>query len=82
MPLQAIGADVAKVLGELDRTLASARGTLDNAGRLVAPRSPLETELSTTLQEVTRAARAIRVLGDYLERHPEALLRGKSGEGS
>jgi paraquat-inducible protein B len=29
---------------------------------------------------VSRAARSIRVLGDYLERHPEALLRGKSGE--
>jgi hypothetical protein len=29
---------------------------------------------------VSRAARAIRVLADYLERHPESLLRGKSGE--
>lgn len=80
MPLEKIGDDVAKALVELDRTLASARGTLDNVGKLVGPSSPLETELSTTLQEVSRAARAIRVLGDYLERHPEALLRGKSGE--
>ena len=28
-------------------------------------------------EEVTLAARTIRALGDYLERHPEALLRGK-----
>ena len=31
-------------------------------------------------QEVSRAARAVRVLADYLERHPEALIRGKTGE--
>jgi len=80
LPLQAIGDDVAKALVQLDQTLSSARGALDSAGKLVAPSSPLATELTTTLQEVTRAARAIRVLGDYLERHPEALLRGKSGE--
>ena len=35
---------------------------------------------SSTLQEVSRAARSMRVLADYLERHPEALLRGKKGE--
>ena len=32
------------------------------------------------LQEVTRAARTVRVLVDYLERHPEALIRGKTEE--
>ena len=30
-----------------------------------------------TLYEVTQAARSIRSLADYLERHPEALVRGK-----
>jgi paraquat-inducible protein B len=33
--------------------------------------------LTDTLQAVKQAARAIRDLGDYLERHPEALLSGK-----
>jgi paraquat-inducible protein B len=32
------------------------------------------------IQEVTRAARAVRVLVDYMERHPEMLIRGKPGE--
>ena len=31
------------------------------------------------LKELAGAARSIRVFADYLERHPEALLRGKSG---
>lgn len=35
--------------------------------------------LSETLRELSAAARSIRVLTDYLERHPEAVLYGKSG---
>lgn len=34
------------------------------------------------MQELTRAARSIRVLADYIERNPDALLRGKSGGAS
>jgi paraquat-inducible protein B len=80
VPIQAIGADLKKALVHLDDTLVSARGTFDNATHLVAPDSTLDTELSTTLQELSRAARSLRVLADYLERHPEALVRGKPGE--
>jgi paraquat-inducible protein B len=46
---------------------------------LIAPDSVLAAELDGTLQEVSRAARGLGLLADYLERHPEALLRGKSG---
>jgi paraquat-inducible protein B len=31
---------------------------------------------------VSRAAQSLRVLADYLEQHPEALLRGKTEEGN
>ncbi|MCK7494325.1 MAG: hypothetical protein MZW92_26425 [Comamonadaceae bacterium] len=31
-----------------------------------------------TLEDVSRAARAVRELSDLLERHPEALLRGRA----
>jgi paraquat-inducible protein B len=31
---------------------------------------------------VSRAAQAMRTLADYLERHPESLLRGKKEETS
>jgi paraquat-inducible protein B len=87
MPLKEIGNDLQKAIAELDRTLVSARGaidsgrgTLDNANKLIEPNSVLGEELGTTLQEVSRAARAVRVLADFLERHPEALIRGKTGE--
>ena len=64
----------------LDQTLAGARTTLGNANTLVAPDSVLGAQLGSTLDEVSRAARGLRELTDYLERHPEALIRGKPGE--
>src|SRR5215471_19252323 len=87
MPIQGIGDDLKKALVGFDQTLASARGTLGNADKtlgsadkLIAPDSLLGGALGETLQEVNRMARSLRVLADYLERHPEALLRGKPGE--
>jgi paraquat-inducible protein B len=87
MPLKAIGDDLQKALFEFAQTLVSARGTfvsatgtLDSANNVVQPNSAQLQQLDNTLQEVSRAARSIRVLADYLERHPEALIRGKKGE--
>jgi len=87
LPLQQIGDELSKAISELDQTLAaargtlvSARGTIDNANNFVEPNSVQSQELDSTLREVRSAARSLRVLADYLERHPEALLRGKQGE--
>jgi paraquat-inducible protein B len=44
------------------------------------PRS--SNDLLRTLTELKDAARSIRVLADYLERHPESLLHGKPQEAS
>ena len=81
VPVEAIGNDLAKALVDLRGTLGSAERALDGAGKVIAPNSPLQTDLATTLQDVSRAAQALRDLLDYLERHPEALIRGKTGEG-
>ena len=94
MPLKGIGDDLQKAINELNQTLASTRGTLTNtdqllgsanqlmgsADKLIAPGSVLDAQLGSMLQELGGAARAMRVLADYLERHPEALIRGKTGE--
>ena len=47
----------------------------------LAEDSPLLYELDNTLKELAAAARSIRLLGDYLKRHPEALLKGKGRSG-
>jgi len=36
--------------------------------------------LNHLLQQGGGAARSLRILADYLEQHPEALLRGKPGQ--
>ena len=63
------------VVGLLDQTQA----LIAEIEKGTAQGSPLRYELSTTLDELARAAAAIQLLASYLERHPEALLRGKSG---
>jgi paraquat-inducible protein B len=47
---------------------------------MVSAQRRLDDNLVTTLQEMTAAVRSIRVLMDYLERNPNALLTGKSGD--
>jgi paraquat-inducible protein B len=58
----------------------SATGTLDSANNVIQPNSVQLQEIDSTLQEVSRMARSFRVLADYLERNPSALIRGKKGE--
>jgi len=64
-------------LPELNGTLEQARKALGNAERTLASDAPVQQDLRDTLGEVSRAAQALRVLADYLSRHPEALIRGK-----
>jgi paraquat-inducible protein B len=80
MPIQQIGQRLNKAIADLDLTLVSARGTLDSADKIVQPDSALSEQLGSTLQELSRAARGLNGLLDYLERHPESLVRGKPGE--
>ena len=38
-------------------------------------------DLPALVHELTDTARSIRALTDYLDQHPEALLRGRAGAG-
>jgi paraquat-inducible protein B len=68
-------------LDGLRGTISAADGVLKSTdATLVGKDAPAQQDLRDTLQEIARAARSLRVLTDYLERHPEALLRGKTEE--
>jgi paraquat-inducible protein B len=69
--------EVGSTLGELRRTLDEARKALGGAKQTLSADGPLQQDLRETLRELSRAAQSLRELTDYLERHPEALLRGK-----
>ncbi|KAA2212385.1 PqiB family protein [Teichococcus oryzae] len=62
----------------LDQTLARANAAATSVERGYGTNSAFNRELSRLLQQATDAARSVRLLADYLERHPEALLRGRS----
>ncbi|MBL0143453.1 MAG: MCE family protein [Betaproteobacteria bacterium] len=66
-------------LDALNRALGSMERALQNAdATLLGPNAPAQQELRDALTEFTRAARSMRVLVDYLERHPESPIRGKA----
>ncbi len=51
-------------------------GALDSAA---SGDGPLGSQMVRTLEELRSAVRAIKIMAEYLERHPEALLKGKRG---
>jgi paraquat-inducible protein B len=69
-----------EIAPEARAAISDARKTLGAAERTLAADAPLQQDMRETLREVTRAAESLRTLLDYLERHPESLIRGKKGE--
>jgi paraquat-inducible protein B len=60
---------IKKIADDLEQTVSAINRLVNSEGI---------TELGTMLQEVTQAARSTRMLTEYLEQHPEVLLRGKA----
>jgi paraquat-inducible protein B len=54
-----------------------ARATLESVQGLADAGSPLAGQLVAVLEELRGTARSIRLLADYLERNPSALVRGR-----
>ena len=65
---------------QIEATLAEAQAAMKNAKDLLAQDAPLQSDLGAMLLQLSRAARSVSALVDYLERHPESLLRGKRGD--
>ena len=65
-----INGRVGGVATSLEKTLADARG-------VISPDSQLVVDLENTLKEFSAMSRSLEQLADYLEQHPETLIRGK-----
>jgi paraquat-inducible protein B len=69
-----------QVLPQMAGTLQQAQKTLGTANDTLSDDSPARQQLGQALDEVQRTARSVRVLTDFLSRHPESLIRGRSGD--
>jgi paraquat-inducible protein B len=72
-----LSASAEKSIESLTAALKEARTVIGKVERVVSPDSPTVTDLNKALAEVAQAAKSLRALADYLERHPEALVQGK-----
>jgi paraquat-inducible protein B len=63
-----------EVAGQLSAAALAAHQLLDSQGGTQGDSLP------EAIQQLTEAARSVRSLADYLDRHPEALIRGKRPE--
>jgi paraquat-inducible protein B len=68
---------VDKSLKQAFDALTQAKKTLAAAQATIGKESPVIYQFDKTLKEISRMARSIRSLADYLERHPDSLLYGK-----
>ncbi|MDX1814488.1 MAG: MlaD family protein [Thermodesulfobacteriota bacterium] len=66
-----------KVLPELAETLKKLQTSLAEIEKGYGADSSTNQDLRKALDELSEAARSIRVLTEYLQRHPESLIRGK-----
>jgi paraquat-inducible protein B len=95
LPLEKIAADLdtdlkdlhetlsglhAQVLPNAVDTLSALHRTLDSAERTLDVESPLQRGLAETLLEARSTLQSLRELADYIDRHPDALLRGRRAQ--
>lgn len=77
--------DIRGTLGRTDETVVSLRTTLDQTNRMLATvdrnverSADVQLEVSKTMGELDEVLKSLRALLDVLQRHPEALVRGKA----
>lgn len=62
----------------LTTTMTELQKLSSQTGEMMAPDGSLRVELESMLRELSRAARSVRGLADYLEENPNALIRGRA----
>jgi paraquat-inducible protein B len=95
VPFDQIGANLNSALTNADKlfkqldtqvapqardTLSAAKQTFSTAEATLQQDSPIQSDVRQALKELTRTLQSLNTLADYLERHPESLLKGKPGD--
>jgi paraquat-inducible protein B len=74
---ESLDARITPVTDAMTQTLGEANGAFANARNLLAEDSRTHYNLNIALEELAAAARSLRIMANYLEQNPDALLKGK-----
>jgi len=72
-----MAASMQKGAHNIDIAVQKAQAALDHIQATLQPDSPLVYRANQALENVSAAARSLRELGDYLQRNPSAIVRGR-----
>lgn len=75
--IEPVHADLKKTTKDLREAISAAEGALESIDNIVDENSEFRFQVEAFLNEITLMARSLRAFADYLERNPDALLRGK-----
>ena len=79
--LQDVQPQIGPLVGKLNDAVVELSGTATALRQIAESGGPNEdASLPEAIRQITEAARSIKTLTDYLDRHPEALIRGKRPE--
>jgi paraquat-inducible protein B len=79
--VEPLSARLEKSLEAAYATLRQAENTLATVSGAMEEGAPLRLQVETTFGKLGQAAGSIQALADYLQRNPDALIRGKSASG-
>ena len=65
----------------LEDALNDTRDLMRDVRNSISEDSELRTRTTRAMEELEAAAQSVRILADYLERHPESLIKGKPNPG-
>ncbi len=77
----AAGEDMRGLIASTEQAVERTEATLSTIEGSVSGDGQMGRKILETLEELSAAARSIRIMAEYLERHPEALLKGKTHYG-
>ncbi len=70
-------AELRQSASRMSDVLDKTQGLLNELQKGIGEDSELRVHTTTAMDELSKAARSLRVLSDYLQTHPESLIRGK-----
>jgi paraquat-inducible protein B len=73
-----LAANIKKAVESAGFALDQADTTLKSIEVIAQEGGQLRFEVSATLKEISAAARSVRILADFIEQHPDALIRGRA----